>query len=214
MAASSENFANHLVLHDVSWESYTRLLEALGDRRLRHAYDRGTLEMMSPLKEHEWIKKLIGRMIEAASLELEIPIQSVGSMTLRRDKKRRGLEPDECYYVGHESQVRSKSDYEPERDPPPDLAIEVDVTHASLSRLEIYASLGIPEVWRAAREGVIFHRLNRAGRYVEESASKAFPLLTPTTIQRFLAMRGDKNETTLMREFVRWVRAAKRSQSA
>jgi Uma2 family endonuclease len=99
MASTFEQVSNHMILHDVSWEAYTKFLDALGDRRLRHSYDDGTLEMVSPLKDHEWVKCLIGRFLEAASLELNIPIQSIGSTALRRDRMRKGFEPDACYYI-------------------------------------------------------------------------------------------------------------------
>lgn len=207
MSSVSERVANHMVLYGVSWESYTKLLEALGDRRLRHAYDRGTLEMTSPLKRHEWTRKMLARFIETASMELNIPIQSAGSTMLRREEKRKGLEPDECYYIQHEADVREKDDYDPQRDPPPDLAVEVEVTHSSVSRMGIYAPLGILEVWRAKDENVAFFRLARNGRYVEIPRSEALPLLSSAIVTEFLAKRGSMSETALVRQFTTWVRA-------
>ena len=102
MAISIEPTAERLTLHSVPWGAYDAFLTALGDRRLRHTYDRGEFEMMSPSREHERIKKLIGRLIDTVSLELNVPIQSVGSSTLRREHVERGLEPDDAYYVAHE----------------------------------------------------------------------------------------------------------------
>src|SRR5688572_26869322 len=89
----------HVVLYDVPWKAYEAILEAIGDRRLRHTYDRGALEIMSPLKRHDRTKKILARMIEAAALALDVEIQSIGSTTLRKKAKEKGLEPDECYYV-------------------------------------------------------------------------------------------------------------------
>ena len=205
--ASSES-AEHIVLYDVSWEAYEAILEAMGDRRLRHSYDRGVLEIMSPLKRHDRIKKLIARMLEAMALELDIDIQSIGSTTLRARPKQKGLEPDECYYVAHESQVRGKLDYDPERDPPPDLALEVDVTNPSVSRMPIFAGLGIPEVWRLEEETLTFLRLTREGKYVKMPRSKAFPLLTPAVVERFLAEQFELPENEIIRNFLAWVRKA------
>ena len=165
-------------MHDVSWECYERLLEAVGDRRLRHSYERGTLELMSPLKRHDSVKTLLARLIEMAAYELEIEIQGIGSTTLRRRERLRGLEPDECYYVAHEAEVRYKADYVPGRDPPPDLAVEVDVTSSSLDRLQIYADLGVPEVWRFKDEQLSFWRLTRSGKYARSRRSRAFPCWT------------------------------------
>src|SRR5262245_15230309 len=106
----NSELTEHIVLYDVSWEAYEALLEAMGDRRLRHSYDQGVLEIMSPLKRHDRAKKIIARMLEAMALELDIDIQSIGSTTLRKRPKQKGLEPDECYYVAHEPQVRDKLD--------------------------------------------------------------------------------------------------------
>jgi Uma2 family endonuclease len=200
--------AEHVVLYDVSWEAYEQLLTVFGDRRLRHSYDEGTLEIMSPLKRHDRAKKILARMVESAAFELNIDIQSIGSTTLRRRPRQKGLEPDECYYVQHEAEVRHEQDYVPERDPPPDLAIEVDVEHSSLSRLEIYAGLGVPEVWRFANDTLTFLRL-RKGKYVSTPRSAAFPMLTAAVLQRFLAQRWDVSENPLIRNFIQWIRNPK-----
>jgi Uma2 family endonuclease len=206
---SNPIIAEHLLLYDVSWDAYERLLEAFGDRRLRHSYDNGTLEIMSPLKRHDRAKTLIARLIETAAFELDIEIQSIGSTTLRRKARRKGLEPDECYYVQHEAQVRSKPDYTPEIDPPPDLAVEVDVTHSSLSRLEIYAKLGVPEVWRYADGSLTFLRL-RQGNYRRVSRSAALPPITPKVLEQLLDKRYDMSENQLIREFITWLRTVKK----
>ena len=90
------------VLYGVAWEDYLKLLDATPDFYLRHTYDRGTLEMMSPRKDHEWVGKLISRMIEAFALAVDLPIQSIGSTTIRAAKGGRGLQPDQTYYLAHE----------------------------------------------------------------------------------------------------------------
>jgi Uma2 family endonuclease len=196
----------HVVLFDVSWAAYEAILEAMGDRRLRHSYDNGTLELMSPLKRHDRAKKILSRMIEAMALELDIDIQSIGSTTLRKQPKKKGLEPDECYYVAHEPQVRSKPDYDPSVDPPPDLALEVDVTRSSVSRMGIYAGLGVPEVWRMKGETLSFHMLEENGKYVSIERSLAFPRVTPGVLQQFLSQRCELRENELLRNFLAWLR--------
>jgi Uma2 family endonuclease len=206
----NESLANggaieHIVLYHVPWKAYEAILEAMGDRRLRHTYDRGTLEIMSPLKRHDRTKKIIGRMIEAASLALRIEIQSIGSTTLRKENKEKGLEPDECYYVAHEAAVRHFDDYDPQRDPPPDLAVEVDVTHSSVSRMDVYRGLGISEVWRLHAGDVTFYELTR-GRYSKIDKSVAFPMITPLVVTKFLALRHEVSENEIIRRFVAFVR--------
>jgi Uma2 family endonuclease len=163
---------------------------------------------MSPLKRHDRAKKIIARMLEAMALELDIDIQSIGSTTLRKRPREKGLEPDECYYVAHERQVRDKPDYDPDRDPPPDLALEVDVTNPSVSRMPIFAGLGIPEVWRIDGGSLTFLRLTRDGKYVKMPRSKAFPLLTPAILERFLVQQYELRENEIIRNFLAWVRKA------
>jgi Uma2 family endonuclease len=141
-----------------------------------------------------------------AAFELDIEIQSIGSTTLLRSERLVGLEPDECYYVKHEAEVRDKADYVPSRDPPPDLAVEVDVTNSSLDRMHIYSNLGIPEVWRYQDEQLTFYRLTTRGKYVRMSRSRAFPVLTPQVLTDVLRPRFERSENKLVRDFVAWLR--------
>ena len=204
--AACPEVMEHIVLFDVPWEGYEALLEAFGDRRLRHSYDDGVLEIMSPLKRHDRNKKLLARLLETAAYELDIEIQGIGSTTLRKERRRKGLEPDECYYVEHEPQVRFEEDYDPDRDPPPDLAIEVDVTHSEVGRMDIYAGLGVPEVWRLKDDNLTYYRLSRDGKYVKITRSKAFPPLTPAMLEKFLQRRREVSENEVLREFVAWLK--------
>jgi Uma2 family endonuclease len=192
------------LLYGVAWEDYQAFLEAMGDHCPRHTYDRGTLEMMSPRKDHDWVKRLIGRMIETMSLELEIPIQSIGSTTLSGGRGERGVQPDEAYYVAHELEVRGKTTFEPGKDPPPDLVIEVDVTNSSLHRLPSFALIGVPEVWRHDGKRMIFYRLDNDGNYVETDKSTSFPFLSPDDIKKFLDQHTSIDENSLIRSFVKW----------
>jgi Uma2 family endonuclease len=206
MIVAQPQSAEHIVLYDISWKAYECLLEAVGDRRLRHSYDDGTLEIMSPLKRHDRAKSLLARLIEMAAYELDIDIQSIGSTTLRRSEKLKGLEPDECYYVAHEAVVRDKEDYDPHRDPPPDLAVEVDVTSSSVDRMIIYAHLGVAEVWRIQDEGLTFWYLTRRGTYRRITRSRAFPLITSQMLADFLNQRLQRSENQIVRSFVAWLR--------
>jgi Uma2 family endonuclease len=195
-----------LVLYDVSWDFYERFLEEIGDRRLRLTYDDGTLEIMTVSKTHENWAELIARLIGLLSLELNIPICSAGSMTSKRKKVRKGLEPDKCYYIQHESMVRAR-EVDLERDPPPDLALEVDISYRTVRRDRIYAALGVPELWRFDGQRLHFAHLSAKREYEPREASLAFPMLRAADLQRFLILDPSKDETTLMREFRDWVRA-------
>jgi Uma2 family endonuclease len=163
---------------------------------------------MSPRKDHDWVAKLIARMIEAMALELDIAIQSVGSTTLRAAKARRGLQPDQAYYVANEPRVRGKETHKPDKDPPPDLVIEVDVTSSSVARMPVFAKIGVPELWRCRRDRIQFYRLARNGEYELVRHSVAFPFLKPAELTRFVRRRAEAGENAVVRAFVEWAKSA------
>lgn len=194
-----------VLLADIDWETYERIVDAFGDRRLRHTYVDGMLEIMSPLNRHEWIKKLLGRMVEMISWRLKVPIKSAGSTTLRKKLAQRGLEPDESYYVQNEARVRHKLEIDLRSDPAPDLAIEVDVTHRSLDRLETYAKLGVNEIWVHDGESLVFYALQPQGDYTEIAVSAAFPQVTPADLQRHLDLLATLDENSVLDALVEWI---------
>ncbi len=196
-----------VLLHGVSWETYERLVAELEDcPGVRMTYDRGRLELMSLSYPHDWIKTLLGRFVETMTLELGIPLKSGGSTTFKREELERGLEPDECYWIQSEAVVRRKADVDLATDPPPDLAIEVEIRTSAIGKLEVYAAIGIPEVWR--HDGARLHilTLRDDGDYAEVTTSLALPRLTPATVDGFLARREELDETSLLRAFQTWVR--------
>jgi Uma2 family endonuclease len=199
----------HFVLEDASWELYEQLLRDIGDRPIRINYDQGRLEMMSPLPEHERPKKLIGRLIEALTEERGIELASLGSTTFRRKDKAKGLEPDECYYFKNERKMRGRKRLNLKKDPPPELVVEIDITHRSVEREPIYAGLGVPEIWRW--DGTRLECLELAGReYRPREKSIAFPFLAPADLTRFVRMWNREGENAIVRKFRDWVRASGR----
>lgn len=205
MPVTASPQASRVVLHNVRWETYSALMEDRGDGGPRMCYDRGTLEIMSPLRKHEWLKRLLGRFVEILTLESRIPISSAGSTTLKSQLKERGTEPDESYYIQNEAAIRLKDDIDIAIDPPPDLAIEIDIASSSIDKLGVYAAFGIPEVW-TWDEGVKIFVLESAGGYAEAAQSLALPRLTPQILSRFLARRSVLGESGLVEEFRDWVR--------
>jgi Uma2 family endonuclease len=123
--------ADRVVLHNISWEQFERLLEDLGDHRAaRITYDNGTLEIMTPLPEHEYFKETIGDAVKDIAEEIEIDYESYGSTTWRKQIKMAGVEPDHCFYFQNEAAVRGRLDLDlTQGDPPPDLVLEIDVTN-------------------------------------------------------------------------------------
>jgi Uma2 family endonuclease len=195
----------HIVLEDVSWEFYEQLLQETRGRHLRLTYDHGRLELMSPSPRRERVKKVVGLMVAIIGMERNIPMRQLGSTTFRRTALLKSLEPDECYYIKNESKVRGRDELDFEVDPPPDLALEVDVTNWSVNRLPIYAALGVPEIWRHDGQRLDCLHLIR-GKYEPAELSLAFPFLRIAEINRFLDMWPGTEEMTLLRAFRDWVR--------
>jgi Uma2 family endonuclease len=117
-----------------------------------------------------------------------------------------GLEADECYWIQHAEQMCGKTTFDPDADPPPDLALEVEVSRSVLPRLRIYASLGIPEIWRY--DGQAIHVLLRGanGEYQESPTSAALPMVPVAELSRFLELLRTTSETQVSRQFFDWVR--------
>jgi Uma2 family endonuclease len=196
-----------VLLHGVRWSTYVALLEDMDNRHIRLTYDDGDLEIMTLSSPHEWSKKLIGRMIEAMTEVLNIPIRSGGQTTFKKELQKKGLEPDECYWVANEPAVRGRADLDVELDPPPDIAVEVEISTSVLDRLGIYAALRVSEVWRSDGHQVLVEQLQEDGTYAQVSQSPSFPWLPLAELGRFLKASKTMDETSWIRSFRAWVRA-------
>jgi Uma2 family endonuclease len=197
-----------LRLSHVDWRTYSRLVRAFAERPgTRLTYDRGELEIMSPLLEHDDDGRFLGDLVFVLTEELGLPLKRGGSTTLRRRLRRRGIEADECFWIANAHRMAGRRRLDLRTDPPPDLAIEVDVTRSSLDRLAIYAALGVPEVWRLDGDTLTFHVLGAGGGYVSATASRSFPLVAPTDLLGFLQQaRQVGDENAVMRQFRGWIR--------
>lgn len=200
-----------LAFEDVSWEDYEMLLSELGDHSdVRLTYDDGRLEIMSPTRKHDFIKSLLGHLVGVLTEELDLKFISIGSTTLRKEEKAKGTEPDDCFYITNVDQVIGQIISDQTPDPPPDLAIEIDISHRSESKFPVYAALGVPEIWRYNRDRVHFYRL-AGDQYVEISSSVIFPFLTPNVLAEILNQEYLQDFNSVKRSFREWVRANKSS---
>jgi Uma2 family endonuclease len=200
----SSDRANHLLLPSIRWETYRAIaddLEAQPNKRL--TYDNGLLEIRMPSDLHESYKKLLGRIVEALTEALEIEICSLGSMTCDRQDLARGLEPDQCYYIQNEAKIWGKDKINLQIDPPPDLAIEVDITSSSINRFAIYAKLAVPEIWRYDGQIITIHHLV-GDRYVLSDLSLALPIVSTVDLQNFLDLKRILKENALIRRVREW----------
>jgi Uma2 family endonuclease len=194
------------VLHNISWETFETLLRETGDDRgSRFAYDGSTLEIMTPLFEHENPKCNFHNLIIALAEELNLEIKSAGSTTLKRKIVRKGIEPDNCYYIQNELAVRGTETLDLANSPVPDLAIEIDITSTSVDKFDIYSALGVSELWRYDGNNLKFYQLVE-GEYGECKFSIAFPLVSVKDISRFIEQSKTMGEIALLKSFRNWVK--------
>ncbi|NCQ96955.1 MAG: Uma2 family endonuclease [Microcystis wesenbergii Mw_QC_S_20081001_S30D] len=192
-------------LSGISWETYETLLEELNNRRLRLTYNRGTLEIMAPSPEHELSKEVLGRFVETIAEELAVQIYPLGSTTFKRPEIS-GAEPDKCFYIYNIDAVRGKKRLDLNEDPAPDLVLEIDVTSSSQNRLQVYADLGVREVWIYNGEFLAIQQLQN-GTYITSQSSQFFANLPILEIAIFLQQAAQKDYLELVKEFRNWVRS-------
>ncbi len=199
--------ADRVVLNDISWEQFEKLLDDLGDRRTAClAYDNGALEITAPRSEHEHFKEIIGDAVKDIAEELSLDYESYGSTTWRKRAERAGVEPDNCFYFQNEAIVRGRIDIDLNQgDPPPDLALEIDVTHKSLDRFPIYARLGVPELW-CYDSGVLKIYHLSGSRYVEASASLALPSLPIQELPQLIETNRSAGRRAIRQAVRDWVK--------
>jgi Uma2 family endonuclease len=195
-----------IALSGISWQLYEQLRENEENWHVRMAYDNGRLELMSPSPDHEAIKELICEMIKAFTEELRIPRRSLGSTTWKRQELAKGLEPDGCFYIRNHHSVCHRRHVDLTTDPPPDLAVETEISRSAVQRMRIYAALGVPEVWRWRKNGLTAYSLGQDGKYVERDFSLNLPQLRVKDLEPFLEFQAAADESEWIRKFRAWVR--------
>ena len=194
-----------VLLSDVSWQEFEAILEDLGEHRAsRVAYDNGILEIMTPLPKHEINKELVSDLVKALLEELDIEFCTLGSTTFKNQEMLKGIEPDNCFYIQNEAAVRGKNRLDLTVDPPPDLALEIDVT--SRTHPSIYEALGVPELWRF-ENGKLQINVLQVGKYIKCEYSPNFPTFPlieaiPQYVNQYKTLGRNKT----MRAFRAWVR--------
>ncbi len=174
-----------VTIPDVSWEEFESILLELGEKRsARIAYSKGKLEIMVPLPEHEKPKDLISDIIKILLKKTGKRYEAFGSTTFKQENIA-GIEPDACFYIQNYQLMIARRRLE-SNDPPPDLAIEIDVT--SKTTLDAYQAIAVPELWIYDSAKLNIYLL-RDGQYIKSNSSPNFPnipltQIIPTTVER------------------------------
>lgn len=203
-APPTSNGENRMVFRCLDWSAFQQIRQLLGERtHARFTYDDGVLEITMPLEGHERFARLIELFIRILVVELGLKMKSMGSTTLTRKDLSKSAEPDNGYYIQNYALV---ADHEVDLalDPPPDLVVEVDITHTDIQKNNLYASLGVPEFWRFnGREWTILQLVE--GRYEQRDRSPTFPLVAKADLYGFL-QTAIADEVTAEIDFRQWVR--------
>jgi len=196
-----------LTQHGVSWDDYEELLDSVGESSgIRISYDDGTLQIMTLSFRHEKYVRTIERLVDVLSLRLRIKVLFYGSATMKKDRKKKGVEPDACFYVEKAGIVGTKDEIDLNTDPPPDVIVEIDLHHDSVSKFPIYAALGVPEAWRYDGDSLTIYEL-RDEHYVASQASLSLPILTSAVLTGFLARSPKQDQYDIVLAFEDWLKS-------
>jgi Uma2 family endonuclease len=195
------------VLYGVSWEDYIEYAKAMLDKsNYKMSYNRGVLKLMVLALKHENISRFIHSLMTIVGLSLGKNIISAGSMTLVSNKLRKGADPDESYYIqnAHLANIKDKL-FDDATDTPPDLVVEIDRSHSSDDKFEIYAAFGIKEFWLYSQEVLHIFRLTETGEYLEAEKSAALPILKASVLTDFINRAQKEEQFKVLSEFQNWL---------
>lgn len=193
----------------LDWQGFETIVALKGDRKNpRFLYDRGSLTLVSPSLRHEWIEDRLDGIVKAICGELDVAYQPTGSVQLHLPEHNRSVEGDRTYYIANEAAIRGKDDINLTIDPPPDLAIEVEITHPARVAIETWRLIGTPEVWvyRQRGDSLKFLRRDDDGAYTEATTSLVFPLLNVDDVLAWLEPREGEPANRWERRLRAWVR--------
>ncbi|WP_299484545.1 Uma2 family endonuclease [Acaryochloris sp. IP29b_bin.137] len=193
-----------LTLNHISWDTYEKLLVAFGEHRaVRFHYDNGVLEFMVPLEAHENPSDFLGLFICTLVIESGLNLKCMASTTLRRKNLQKGAEPDKCYYIQNEPLVRGRT-VDLDKDPPPDLVVEIDITYTDIDKDALYASLGIPEFWRFNGSVLTLYQLDQ-DQYHAVDTSPSLPWFSKDVFYHFLNQSKTVGEAQAVRDLKGWI---------
>ena len=197
---------SELTIHNVSWADYEHLLDELGDDyHANISYTNGRLMIMSPMYRHEMYSRLLLRLADVLADELDLEFESAGSTTFKHEDFQAGAEPDDCFYVQNAARVIGKAKLDPAVDPAPDVVIEIDISHVSQYKLDFYAHIGVPEIWRYDEQRLEILHLE-SGKDVERPQSLSLPILTADALTRFLEQSKTEGQAATRKAFRKWLK--------
>jgi Uma2 family endonuclease len=193
-----------LILQNVTWDEYDALLKGLDmpGLRARVSYDHGRLDVVTTSPEHEFYVRFIDALVRVFAEYLKVELENFGQTTWRRRILQQGLDPDCCYYVCNAGRIIGNLEIDLDVDPPPDIAVEIDITSDSRSKFHIYAALKIQELWlyNGKKLQLRFYEL-QGQSYREIDESRALPGLRPSMLAVALEQGKTEGQTAALAAF-------------
>jgi Uma2 family endonuclease len=198
-----------LLLHNVSWQEYERVLREFENKTAyRIYYNNGILKIMSPSFDHEFPKDVALKLVTIYADEFDIDFDSYGSTTWRQKKNAKGAEADTSFYVKNAAKVRGVKDFDLNLEIPPEIVVEVDTSNESWDKFEIYAALGVEEIWRCDGNTFQIYRLTE-GKYEAVEGSENLPKITGKLLTEFLQIGREIGQTAMAKEFRKTIKELK-----
>lgn len=196
-----------VVLYGVSWEDYFDYVQTnLDESPYKMTYNRGVLKIMVQGSKHENISRFLDRLVALAGLIFEKNVVPVGSMTLVSNRLRKGADPDESYYIQNAHRANIKDTlFDDATDTPPDLVVEIDRSHSSDDKFEIYAAFGIREFWLYSEGDLHIFLLTETGEYLKADRSEALPVLTAQILTDFINRSQTEEQFKVLADFKTWL---------
>lgn len=193
--------------YGVSWEDYLEFTKATLDKtNLKVSYQRGILKVMGQGLRHENLSRFLNNLVLMVSLAFQIKVIPAGSMTLISNKARKGADPDESYYVQNAHRITFKKElFDDETDTPPDIVVEIDDSHKSDDKFEIYAAFGIKEFWLYDMKEMRIFELAETGEYLLSENSPALPILSAEVLTDFLNRSQKEDQFKVLNDFQKWL---------
>ena len=193
-------------LSDIDWKGYLTMLRLRGEQSVpKMVYLDGRVSLLSPSFRHEEIRTRLGVVVTEILVAFEIPFRASGQTTLRRRKRRGGVEGDQSYYIANERLIRGKHDLNLRIDPPPDLAIEAVHSHDASAALEVYRRLRVPEVWVCDENELQILILHGTGLYAPAPTSRALPFLSAIEILDWVKRVPDGSDLEWIKSLRMWI---------
>jgi Uma2 family endonuclease len=191
------------IFHNVDWREYERLMDELGERPgVRVSFDEGTLEIMTISTDHGFYEDYLQNLIRLLSMRLKFRFRSFGRATMKNSEAQKGKKPDGCFFIKSCDLIGRRKHLDFEKDPPPDIALEIDLSTKSIRKLPIYRALRVPEVWLYNGSVLAIHRLSDQG-YTSVNRSEELPFLTSQLLTNFLSDAEEtEDDNQLLQDYV------------